>query len=253
MRMSSYAPVVLIVSTILLFAALYAEYEKGSLTFGGPAMPAEQAAGQFLRAVSTGDVEQAKALAAGQVAFNVVRAGENGRPKAEVVAVDTEAVAYSDKWARVRATVELTLADGSPDVGWYELELVNEDGWKVVNVRETAPVVAGRGHRVSDEDLAEMRTVFKQYLQLVAGGKYDQAARECLAGPARRGQEAGASALGKATVMKDVRDLEVTPLYSQSRLAVLDCRYLVQGRATQVVAAFWRTQQGWRVVTIEIS
>ncbi|MDI6906444.1 MAG: hypothetical protein QMC81_02990 [Thermoanaerobacterales bacterium] len=217
------------------------------------AAEAEQAAAHFLRTVSSGDVAEAKTLAAGQVAYNVAQAGKNGLPKAEVVGVDTEAVAASDKWARVRATVELTLADGSPDVGFYELELVNEDGWKVVNVRETAPVVAGRGHRVSDEDLAEMRTVFERYLHLLAAGKYDQAAKECLAGPARRGQEAGASALGKAAVIKDVRNLKAAVLYGRDKLAVVDCRYRADERPVRVVATFWRTTQGWRVVGLVAS
>lgn len=248
-RRSSYAPLVSIIAVVLLLAALYAKYENGLLTFSNPAAQAEKTADEFLCALAGGDIPEA-VLVGGQVAYKLAQARENELPRAEVTTVDTETVAASEKWARVRAIVELTLADGSPDIGWYELELINQDDWKIVNVRETVPMVAGRGRRVSDKDLAETRAVFERYLSLMAAGKYEQAAKECLAGPARRGQEAGASALGKATVIKDVRDLKATALYGRDKLAVVDCRYRADERPVRVLATFWRTTQGWRVVDL---
>ncbi|WP_157109850.1 hypothetical protein [Thermanaeromonas toyohensis] len=111
---------------------------------------------------------------------------------AQVVDMKVEVGAYFSSWARVLATVELTLKDGSLDVGWYELELVKDGGaWKVYGLGEAPPAVKRNmgvlfewarwlpllGNSTEERVLQEAGAVFRGYLDDVAAGRYKEAAR----------------------------------------------------------------------------
>lgn len=217
----------------------------------------------YLRALAGGNVAAAREVSVGGAADAATRL-EGKDLAAQVVDMRMEVTAYSSSWARVFATAELTLKDGSPDVGWYELELVRNNGaWKVYSLREVPPVVKGNlselppwlrklpliGDGSREKELKEAEAVFRSYLDDLAAGRYKEAVR-WLAGPALREHLAVADVLGRGKLLEAVSDLSLTPLVQDGKLLISQCNYSVEARQTRTVAVFYRTAQGWKIANI---
>lgn len=210
----------------------------------------EQAARSYLQAMATGDLAAAREVSEGRAAEAAGKL-EGKNLAARVDEVSTSVQALGRGWARVKATVELTLQDGTADVGWYELELLKGgEAWKVYSFRETGPRIEGRCiGRPGMEELREAEAVFKGYLDDLAAGRYKEAAR-WLAGPAFREHLAASDVLGRGELLDVVGDLSLTPLAQDGKLLIARCDYRVGEKETSMVATFYRTAQGWRVVQV---
>lgn len=220
------------------------------LWFLGKDRPIEKAAQSYLQALATGDLAAAREVSEGRAAEAAGKL-EGKNLAARVDDVSTSVQALGRDWARVKATVELTLADGTADVGWYELDLVREGGiWKVYSFKETAPRIEGYNmDRLGKGDMREAEAVLNGYLDDLAAGRYKEAAR-WLAGPALREHLAASDVLGRGGVLDTASNLSLTPLARDEKLLIARCDYRVGEKETSVVATFYRTAQGWKVVMV---
>lgn len=231
--------------------------------FPGPDPAIENTAQAYLRALATGDVAAAREVSTGRAADAASRL-EGKDLAAQVVDMKMEVEAYSSSWARVLATVELALKDGSPDVGWYELELVKDGGaWKVYGLREVPPVVKGNvnglpqwvrqlplfGDSAGEKELREAEAVFRGYVDELAAGRYKEAAK-WLAGPALRKHLTAGNVLDKGKMLEVVSQVSMVPLAQDGKVLVVRCSYQVEGRETRPVVIFYGTKQGYKIISV---
>ncbi|MBE3573804.1 MAG: hypothetical protein IMW95_12805 [Moorella humiferrea] len=212
--------------------------------------PIEKAAHSYLQALATGDLAAAREVSEGRAAEAASRL-EGKNLAARVDDVFTSVQALGRGWARVKATVELTLADGTADVGWYELDVANETGgWKVVSFREYAPDLSGWSLIWGrSKDVAAAREVFAGYLDALAAGKWDEAVKY-LAGPARRSMEASREVLGKGKVIGRVDGLQAKLVWARGKEVMVGFSYKVDSRDVDLVAVFYQTKDGWKIIEI---
>lgn len=209
----------------------------------------EAAARAFLSALAQADLARAQALAASRLAAELKMRGEAlGRAgPVRLAGTEVTVTALGRDWARAAARVELEGADNP--VAWYDLTLVRRGGaWLVADVQPARPALAGKNRGVpADFDPG----AFPRYLEAVQRGAWAEAERE-LAGPALETQRrtravlgpAGAGLIGSFTVP------EISPLWSDGKAVVARARYRVDGRGASVLATFYRTQEGWRIVEV---
>ncbi|MDN5344530.1 MAG: hypothetical protein PWQ18_641 [Clostridia bacterium] len=214
------------------------------------AMPSRHTAEVYLRALATGDVDGAKAVSSGKAAEAAGKL-EGKNLAAQVDEVSTSVQALGHGWARVKAIVELTLADGTADVGWYELDVVKEaGGWKVMSFREDAPDLSGWSllwGRTGDVEAA--REVFAGYLEALAAGKWDEVVKY-LAGPARKSMEASREVLGHGKIIGKVYDLQARLIWAEGKEVMVEFSYKVDGRDVDLAAVFYQTKDGWKIIEI---
>ncbi|SMB96530.1 hypothetical protein SAMN00808754_1528 [Thermanaeromonas toyohensis ToBE] len=237
---------IVVVGTILVVIVLMVPGVTFRLKAGGASVTAEA----YLRAVAEGEVAVARQMSLGRVAEFASRL-EDKDLAAKVEEVKAEVVALSDAWARVEAVVELTLKDGTADVGWYELGLLKEGGvWKVYSFREIGPRIEGSwvGNQ-KKEDLYEVEAIFKGYMDDLAMGRYKEAAR-WLAGPALREHLKAEPVLGRGKIVDRVEEVSFRVIGRRGKLMVVEARYRVGGRDVRVAVTAYRTVVGWRMVEI---
>jgi hypothetical protein len=214
------------------------------------ALPPRQIAKTYLRALASGDVAGAKAVSTGRAAEAAGKLeGKNLAVRVDEISTSVQALGRG--WARVKATVELTLQDGTADVGWYELELLKGgEAWKVYSFKETTPRIEGyRLGRPGKEDLREAKTVLKGYLDDLAAGKYKDAAR-WLVGPALKEHLTAGEYLSRGKLIDAPGSLSVTPMALRGRLFVVRVDYSVGEAEARAAVLFYRLAKGWRIVQI---
>lgn len=203
----------------------------------------------YINALAAGDAETALQYSSGGAAFAASRM-KGSKVTAKVDSTFYSVEALGRGWARALTTVELTLQDGSADVGWYSMDVVkSEQGWKVVSFREAEPELSGVSLLVKQADTEAARQVFQGYLDALAAGDW-RGATECLVGPARRSQEMGAAVLGKGAVIGKVEELKAEPVWKRGKEMVVRFCYVVDGRDVSVITMFFKTTQGWKITKI---
>ncbi|WP_156274763.1 hypothetical protein [Neomoorella glycerini] len=205
----------------------------------------------YLRALASGDAEGAKAVSSGKAAEAAGKL-EGKNLSARVDEISTSVQALGRGWARVEATVELTLADGTADVGWYELDVMKEaGGWKVMSFHEDEPDLSGWSLLWGRAgDLAAAREVFVGYLDTLAAGKWDDAVKY-LAGPARKSMETSREVLGKGKVIGKVDDLQAQLVWVSGKEMVVKFSYKVDGREVNKIAMFYKIGKRWYIIHIQ--
>ncbi|SHE97116.1 hypothetical protein SAMN02745218_01175 [Desulfofundulus australicus DSM 11792] len=235
----------------LTAALILAVLGFGAWRFSASAPP-RKAAENYVRALAAGDAEAALQYSSGSAAFAASRL-KGSKVTAKVEDVSCSVAALGRGWAKVLATVELTLQDGSADVGWYSVDAVKtSQGWKVVSFREAEPDmsgVSGVGLFVNRAEADAANRVFQGYLDALAAGDW-QGAAKYLAGPARRSQEMGGAVLGKGAVIGKVEKLKAKPVWKRGKSMLMRFGYQVESRDVSVLAGFFRTKQGWRIMKI---
>lgn len=212
-------------------------------------VPPKRATERYIHALASGDAETALQYSSGNAAFAALHLKESG-VTAKVEDVSCSVAALGRGWARVLATVELTLQNGSADVGWYSVDAVRiGQDWKVVSFREAEPEFARVSLYMNRAGVEAVRRVFQGYLDALATGEWPGAAKY-LAGPARRSQEMSTAVLGKGAIIGKVEGLNAEPVWARGKEAVIRFEYTVDGRNVSVLAFFYRTAQGWKITKI---
>ena len=211
--------------------------------------PPIRAAESYLRALAGGDTEAALEFSTGNAAWSASRLKEISI-KADVDRVGPSVAALGRGWARVSALVELTLQDGSADVGWYSIDVVKtEQGWKVASIREHEPDVSGTGTFVKKTDTTSAEQVFRSYIDELATGNL-QGSLKYLVGPTRKRQEISAAVLGKGAVIGEVEELKAEPVWKRGKSMLVRFDYKADGRDVSVTATYYKTKQGWKITKI---
>lgn len=210
---------------------------------GGPA----RTAARFTEALCSGDARGAARLACGAALFRLRNSGP--LPRAEVARLAVSVPRLGRNWAEAEVFAELVLQDGSRDAGWYRLELVREEAWKVASASEAGPWPRGLWPFAGREDAREAGEVFASYLRDLAAGRYAEAARH-LCGPARRAHERGAAVLGKGPLFKKLSGPRLDPLWRRGDTMACRAEYEVDGRSVSVVVKFLKLGDGWHVLGV---
>lgn len=212
-------------------------------------IPPCKTAEAYIRALCSGDAGAALQNSSGGAAVTASRL-KGSKVTAQVEDVSCSVAAMGRWWARVLTTVELILQDGTADVGWYALDAVKTGReWKVVSFREADPEISGTGLFVKKTDVAAAKQVFESYLDALAAGDW-QGAAKYLAGPARRSQEMSEVAIGKGAVIGRVEKLKAEPVWKQGKSMAVRFSYKVDDRNVSVFAVLYRTIRGLRIIKI---
>ncbi|NSW83617.1 MAG: hypothetical protein HPY90_10170 [Syntrophothermus sp.] len=217
-------------------------YGEAVVAAGSP----KETAKNFAVALAEGDVDRAASLAVGEVAFKVSQAKGN-LPAAKVDSIGCRTRAIGRGWAKVDVQMELTLADGSVDVGWYTTELVNEDGWKVAAFRESQPELSGMTFFTGSPD--GVKKAFEGYAKALSEGDYTGAGKY-LVGPARRLHEQSAPVLGKGKVLGTVEDVQAETIYQQGKVRVVRVKSLVDRREVELLVVGVQVKSGWKIAYV---
>lgn len=240
-------PYIYLATAALFILALVAGFGvwRGAAGFGP-----RRAAQEYMLALARGDAAAAQAVSSGEAAYAAGRLKESGVPAARAAAVKAYLAALGRGWALVEAEAELVLGDGTADAGWYRLELVKaDDGWRVIDFQPAPPRLAGVGLPAWGKGAREAESVFRDYLSLLARGKYAEAAKLAV-GPARAAQERGTQAFGKAPLFKEVSEVSARLLWRRGKYLALLAEYQADGWLVKVTALMCRTTQGWRIAQV---
>ena len=209
-------------------------------------LPAVSVAESYIRAVAEQDRDAALEISSGRAAYIASGLGE-GKAKANVAGMRCWVEAASSGWARVVLEPELILGDGTRDIGWYEVEVIKKDGWKVVDLKEATIPLSGTHVIENDGCLPAINEVFGDYLKALAAGDLKSASRY-LVGPARKSHEAGESYLSKGKIIKNYSEPRSRILWNNGNLCRCLMSYRVDGRDVEVLVVFVRLRNGdWKI------
>jgi hypothetical protein len=237
--------VVFIVSILLLSGLAYGGWRLFFLS------PPLRAAETYMEALAAGDVEKAVHYSSGNAAFLAERVKQT-HPKAKVRGISSSVIGMGHSWAAVLVTVELKLADGAIDVGWYTVDTVrSEEGWKVIAAREREPEMTGTSlWEAGSKD--EIKTVFEEYMKALVSGDWGKAG-SFLVGPAKRKHDLSTEALSKSPVVKSFSDSECKLLFKKRNEVVVQMSYRADGRPVAVLVYGIYTSEGWRIADIFVT
>lgn len=213
------------------------------------ASPPREVARNYILALASHDAETALKYSSGIAAFTASRLKESATAgHVEFISFKTNALGQN--WARVQAMVELILQDGSVDVGWYSLELMkNGQAWKVISFQEAEPELMGTSIFTKQTGFIEVKEVFQGYLDALAVGDWQESLKY-LAGPARKSQEMSLAMLEKGTVLGEIKELNMESEWNRDNGLVARFSYRLHDRDISVLAWFYKTHQGWKIVKI---
>ncbi len=158
--------------------------------------------------------------------------------KATPVSIKTTLTDNSRDFGRVYIEAEIQLPDKSIDVGFYEAELIKDDGWKVYSFRETLPRTNSFSIPWNAPELGSFyEEVFKQL------SKNNDS---LLAGPAK-------TAFKNQPMLKttpEIQDLTTEILYN-SKLVIAKHTYTYDGRQVKVLAHYYKTVDGFKIVSMQ--
>ncbi len=205
------------------------------------------AADAYIRALVTGDKQDALNVSSGSAAFNAQKATSS----ASVVNLNIEVTDVGPGWAEALVYPELALQDGSHDAGWYQADLIQQNGaWRVISLTEVQPWASGLWGFNSAQDVDAVSGVFTSYLQFLTQNRYQDASK-LLAGDARVAQESDAPALGKAPLFKYAGGVHLTPLWRREDQMVCSAEYRIDGRAISTIVRFIRLGDGWHILNLD--
>ena len=183
----------------------------------------------FIKALITaGEPEK---YCCGEVLFQV----KNSQLKpAESIDIKTMVTENTRNYAKVYIVAEMKLKDGV-DVGFYEAELLKQDQWKVYSLKETIPQIMSFDLPVT----VNVDYTFKKCVEDLSVGN-----TELLAGPAKTAYKVQTGVKGEIT------DLQTKILYN-NKLVIAEHSYKYDGRPVKVLARYFKTTEGYKIVTIQ--
>lgn len=231
---------IVVISLLIIVVLLYVAISK-ILLISSIKQPNEA----FIQALVEGDITKSKKYAEGRVLWHLNNAEI---PKAELENINTSVIAHSKEWAQVETTVEI-INNSISDVGWYQMELIKKkDGWKIIGIKQIDCSLLGRGGKVPIKDIENIKGIFGKYLDAVKSNNYQDIGKY-LAGHAKTAHEIHQAEIN-APIIQEYSSLTVKPLWGNGKTAVMEFTYKVDNRDAQVVAGFYETSQGWKLVKI---
>lgn len=193
---------------------------------------------QLITAICTNEITSPANYSAGDVLFKLHNL--KSTTSAEVESLKFFLNNYNKNYAEISCQIDLKLSDGSYDVSWYDMELVNKDGWKVYKVESAEPIHTSYLFKAS-KDSEMFEHVFKEYVKT-------QDVKQCTAGALRQNLERT-----EPERIGDVSNLEMIYLYGDDKLVKFDASYMVDDRQVDNIVTFYKTKEGWKMVDIRSS
>lgn len=154
----------------------------------------------------------------------------------EAILVKSSIIDSSRNFARVYIIAEMKLESGV-DVGFYEAELIKEDGWKVYALRETMP----RADSFNLPGKPDVGNIYeKSFLEMSQGDI------SSLAGAAKTAYKSQPALSTKP----EITNLETEILYN-NKLVIAKHSYIYEQREIKVLAHYYKTSEGYKVVAIQ--
>lgn len=188
---------------------------------------------QFINALVAGD--NPDQYCTGEVLYRL-KTRQIVSSESEVVSVKSTVIDKSQSYARVYIVAEMKLQDGV-DVGFYEAELIKENGWKIYTLRETMPKM----NSFSFPGKPDMDSIYKKSFSQISKGDITS-----LAGPAKTAYRSQPALNAKA----EITDLETEILYN-NKLVIAKHSYTYDQRKIKVLAHYYKTSEGYKIVAIQ--
>lgn len=193
---------------------------------------------QLISAISTNEIISPANYSAGDILFKLHNQKSNINAEVEDLKIFLNN--YNKNYAEISCQIDLKLADGSYDVTWYGMELINKDGWKVYKVEVADPIHTSYLFKASQKsELYEM--VFTEYIKTQDIKKYT-------AGALRLNLERTEN-----EQIGNITNLEMVYLYGDDKLVKFDASYVLDGRQVNNIITFYKTKEGWKMVDIRSS
>lgn len=191
---------------------------------------------KMIYAVCSAEEIDATGITAGDVLYKLHN--QKKYASAEIESINTYVERYNKNYANVVCQIDLQLNDGSYDVAWYNIELVNKNGWKVYNVQPTNPLFTSYKFKTN------ANTELLKYIFTEFSATMD---KSYAAGQVRANIERY-----EARPVK-IENLTMTFLYGDGKLVKYDASYTVDGRKVDNIITFYNTKEGWKVIDIHSS
>lgn len=204
-----------------------------------------QAAESYIRSLVSGDTSGALKYSSGSAAW---AAKKETNTSAGIADIEISIPNIGNNWCEALAYVEVILSDNTHDAGWYQLNLINQRGWKVYSLSETTSLVSGLWSFASKSDVQGAEKALTAYLEMLSQNKYQEASG-LLCGPARRAHEAGADTL-KGALFKQAGNVALAPLWKRDNQMICKASYEIDERKVSAVVQFVKLQDGWHILKI---
>ncbi|OPY63699.1 MAG: hypothetical protein A4E56_00422 [Pelotomaculum sp. PtaU1.Bin065] len=206
---------------------------------------------KYITALAEGNAQKALEYSSGEAAVAATRLMD-GKVAASVDIFLCEIVSYGNDWGKAAAGVRLTLSDGTEDIGWYSMDVIkNRQGWKVISLKETVPVLSGQGLFISQNDVSQGQKIITGYLEALTLNDLE-GAKNFLAGQAKRQHEISTSVLGKAPLIKTYGNVQLRGVWEKDGLLVCRAEYHVDDREVISIVTLAEVKTGqWRIINIQ--
>ena len=184
-------------------------------------------------------------LVAGDVLFRLSNLDDNVDVKLNEVKVKVERV--NEKYAEAICRMDVELRDGTADVGWYKIRLINKEGWRVYDIENTNPIALDGGEFKGG--MEELIYIFKNFIDNTRNNKVD-AIKNYSAGTVRRNLELYGQ---QEELIDNIDNLNFNYLCGDAKTTMIDANYKVNGNNVSNLITFYNTKDGWKIVDIKSS
>lgn len=154
---------------------------------------------------------------------------------AKIISVQSTVIDSSKNYGKVYVVAEMEM-DSVVDVGFYEAELIKDNGWKVFALRETMPRVNSFSLPFSAPDVGSF---YKNSFSQISQGDASS-----LAGPARTAYQQ------QKGLKSEITDLKTKILYN-NKVIIAVHSYIYDGRQVKVLVYYYKTTEGLKIVSIQ--
>jgi hypothetical protein len=203
---------------------------------------------KFLNEITTSNMESVKTLASGTVLSNISKNTEINNT-VTIINKTINIEKNNKNWSRVKIALETKDMEDNVDVHWYNMDLINKDGWKIYCIEETDADIK-RIKTINEKIVSDAEKVFNKYLVNLTENKYDEASI-WLIGRAKTAHEKNKAILGKASVIQSINKIpKLTPLLSGDKDLLAQADYIVDDRKVSLAVSFYLTSKGWRIYNV---
>lgn len=193
---------------------------------------------QLIYAITSNEIISPANYSVGDVLFKLHN--HKGTTSAEIENLKFFLNNYNKNYAEISCQIDLKLTDSSYDVSWYDLKLINKDGWKVYKVEMAEPIHTSYLFKINKKsDMFEH--IFKEYVKT-------QDIKQYTAGALRQNLERTES-----EKLTGITDLKMVYLYGDDKLVKFDANYKMGDRQVDNIITFYKTKEGWKMVDIRSS
>lgn len=185
--------------------------------------------------------------AAGDVLFKIHNNNRNNGVEMEGIKI--EDLKINGDYCSVKCKTDLKLADGSFDVFWQDMELINKGSWRVVGTR-ASKVALDKEQKGKKYDTDIFIYILKEFVKEYNKDK-ELATKKYTAGELRQNIEHQ-----KEIIEDKFGEIEIKEIRGINRgelTAKVDIKYVIEEKEVNNLFTFYRTKEGWKITEIQSS